>query len=169
MRHWWQLLSLKRKLLLIIQSINIFTLLLASVVFMMFVWINVRRSLAWDVTATADMIANNSTAALAFNDPAGGREVLQALKAHPYLTDAWLYDKNKRLFASFNSDRIAPISSPDGIRFRGNKLIVVRPVLLNGKRIGTICVENGLGMLYERIRVYGITTLVVLIGVILLS
>ncbi len=171
--RWWQNISLKRKLLLIILLTSSATLLLACTLFMFGSWFSIRRSLTKDLTVAADIVAKNSTAALAFNDPDNGRETLQAIRAQPHIIVVCLFDKDARLFTSFTqggTSAVLPAApGPDGTRFEPNRLIIVRPVLLNDKRIGTIYVESGLGILYERLRIYGVIALGVLIVAFLLS
>jgi len=160
--------GLQDKLMLIIQITSAAALLLASVAFMGNVWFTTRRTMANDLAVLADVLAANSTAALSFNDASSGRETLQALRARPHILRADLYNKNDQPFASFIGEEgnpLAPVSppGPDGERYEGNSLKVVRPVVLNNKHIGTLCIESDLHPLYDRLRVYGLMTVFVLL------
>ena len=172
--HWWRSLGLRHKLVIIIQLTSSVAVMLACAAFMVYTWINVRRVMANDLTILGDVIANNSTAALSFDNATDGREVLQALRARPHIVRADLYDKNGRHFAAFvneGADPLARVPTPgaDGARFEDGSLRIVRPVVLDNKRIGTLLIESDLVPLYEQVRVYGIAALVVLVVSILIS
>ena len=62
-------LSIKRKLTLMIMAISVFALLLSYALFMVYDRIVDRRELVLDETTLAELIGNNSTAAITFNDP----------------------------------------------------------------------------------------------------
>src|ERR1035441_143364 len=54
------------------------------------------------LSALADVVGQNSTAALNFNDPAAAVEVLEALRAEPPVITACLYDSSGILFAQYH-------------------------------------------------------------------
>ena len=171
---WWRSLGIRRKLILVIQLISSVALLVACAAFMLYVWIAMRRAMAEDLTVLANVLANNSTAALTFGDGASGRESLQPLRARPHILRADLYDKNGQYFASYvgeDGDPLAPPPppGPDGERFEGDSLKIVRPVVLNNKRLGTLSIQSDLQPLYERLQLYGTGVIVALLIAILIS
>lgn len=172
--NWWRSLGVRRKLMLVIQLTSSVGVTVACVVFLLYVWVNVREVLARDLIVLADVIANNSTAALTFSDAAAGRETLQALRARPHILRADLYDKDGQLFASFLGEEGTPLipappPGPDSERFENERLMVTRPVVLNNKRVGTIYIESDLDPLYERVRVYSLAAVFVLLVAIAVS
>jgi|GEM_PF-2832677 len=167
MRRWPQM-GVRRKLLLMMQVTSGVAVLLACAVFMAYIWFNVRKVLARDLIVLADVIANNSTAALTFDDAAAGRETLQALRARPHILRADLYDRNGQLFASFVGPDGDPLASPpppppDGEQFGKDRLKVTRPVALQNRRIGTIYIESSLEPVREQLRVYGVAAIFVIL------
>ena len=50
------------------------------------------------------IISSNSTASLAFDNPADGTEILAALKTEPHIVAACLYDKDGKLFSRFPAE-----------------------------------------------------------------
>lgn len=146
-------LSIRRKLMLIILSTSGIVLLLTAVAFISYEWITFRRGLVVNVTTLARVVADNSTAALAFRSPADAREVLNALKAEKTIIAAVLYDHDGELFA-FYPDNLKPDLFPDkppadGYRFQESHLIVVQPVIESQERYGTLFIRASLGLIYQ--------------------
>jgi len=158
-------LSIRRKLMVIILSTSGVVLLLTAVAFLSYEWITFRRGLVMNVTTLAQVVAANSTAALAFRSPADAREALNALKAEETIIAAVLYDRDGELFA-FYPDNLKPELFPDkpgldGSRFQENHLIVTQPVIESKERYGTLFVRASLGGIYQSLLNY--TKIVILI------
>lgn len=76
---------------------------LASAVFVGLEYNNFRRALVQQLTATAQIISSNSTAAILFDDPASARETLSALDARPNVEQAIIFTPNGRMFANHSA------------------------------------------------------------------
>ena len=76
-------LSIKRKLMLIILLTSCLALLVACVAFILHARVTYRIALSNDRATLAEIIAANSTAALAFDDPIAAEEMLATLQAKP--------------------------------------------------------------------------------------
>src|SRR5256714_6319977 len=105
------------------------------------------------------MVGNNSTAALKFDDAPGAKEVLSALRAESNIVAAWLCLSNGSAFASYSRDGQAPGRSPkdtmgEGVKFMGDYLMLVRPIINRGERVGTVCLKSDLKALSARYRDY---------------
>ncbi len=83
--------SIGRKLTAIILSITAITLLLACGVMISYDMIMNRRAMVTDASTLADMVADNSTAALTFHDVQAAQEVLRSLRTQPHITAAGLF------------------------------------------------------------------------------
>jgi diguanylate cyclase (GGDEF)-like protein len=73
-------------------------------------WVNTSSSvlqLNQRLTTLADIIGQNSTAALDFNDRKAAAEVLQALASEPSVVSACLYDRAGHLFSEYAHGRLA--------------------------------------------------------------
>ena len=136
---------IKRKVMLTIVSASMVTLLLAFLSLLIFQCFNARATLKRTLQVQAEIIADNSTAALTFADRKAGNEVLAALKAQRHVLKASLYRADRQLFAQFgpesDQDELTPGLMPMGFHFEGSQLVLLRPVTLNAKSIGTLCLR----------------------------
>src|ERR1700680_666501 len=112
---------IKRKLMLVILVTSSFALLLMGSAVITYELITFRRSLVANISVLGKIIASNSTAALAFQDPKNAKEILSALAAEHQIAAAAIYDGRGRLFASFPSETqlsdFAPRPRRDGYSF----------------------------------------------------
>ena len=160
-------LPIRRKLTLITMISSTVALLLACAAFVVHDVATSRDHMVKDLTAHADIVGNNSTAALIFGDEEDARQNLASLRAERHLTDAAIYDLDGRLFASFCRDGAPVLPEPGaaaGHVFRDKHLELIRPILLHGKPVGTIYVRTDLGAMYERVGRYAVITALVLLG-----
>jgi diguanylate cyclase (GGDEF)-like protein len=101
----------------------------------------------------ADVVGQNSTAALNFNDSTAAVEVLEALHAEPPVMSACLYDVSNHLFAQYRRQGETqdcpadlPRIAPAGRSFSS----VIRPVLRHGELVGTLFLSSDLQDLEKR-------------------
>src|SRR2546423_5020336 len=151
--------SLQRKQTLIIMLTSTAALLLACIGFVVYEAITFRAQMTRHLTTVAEMVGNNSTAALKFDDAPGAKEVLSALRAESNIVAAWLCLSNGSAFASYSRDGQAPGRSPkdtmgEGVKFMGDYLMLVRPIINRGERVGTVCLKSDLKALSARYRDY---------------
>jgi signal transduction histidine kinase len=156
---------INRKLWLAMLLTSSFALLLMGTSLIGYEVITFRRSLAASINMLAQIIGSNSTAALAFQDKKTGQEVLGALAAERQITAAALYDDQGKLFASFPatilSSEFPARPGNDGYAFDKAHLIMFRPIVQEGDRLGTIFLRADLDQMYSRILVYGALLMVV--------
>ncbi len=133
------------------------TLLLAGAAYVTYDLITFRQAMSRDLMILADIIGNNSTAALAFDDQQAGAATLASLRAQEHIASACLYGKEGRLFAAYAPGEPSPRPLPprDGCRRsdRGH-LAVSRPIVFDGEPIGTIYISSDLDEFYGRLRRY---------------
>ena len=148
----FQSMSFRTKLTVLVTTATALALVLVGTAVVVFDYVQMRKGILREVTTQANISASNSTAALAFEDPEAAAEVLAALEADPYLIAAGTYDHSGELFASFRrrgSDVGFPrVTDEVGHRYEGDTLIVVRPVVMDGETIGTVCIQYDLKGLY---------------------
>ena len=117
-------------------------LLVAILVLFIFQVLNFRSNFQRDTSALATVIANQSTAALQFDDSKTAIEVLGSLKDKLTVVSASLVLPNSKLFAHFGKEEDAPALAqfppPGQFHFTRDYLLVTQPVLLKGERIGTL-------------------------------
>lgn len=170
---WLQDLPIRRKLTLAILVTCSVVLFLACAVLGIYQIFDSRQTVVRDTTVLADVLAKNTQAALTFQDETAAQQTLLALQAEPSVVAACLYDGNGKPFANYSreeADMRCPIQpAVDGYHFDQGYLMVFRPVFLNDKRIGTICLQAGLEGMYNRLRLLMGIGAVVLIGSVLVA
>ena len=158
---------IKQKLVITIVVTTAVALLLAGVGIVVFDTIVFRGYLERDLSALARIIADNSTAALAFNDPDSAAETLGALRARTHLVKACIYRRDGSVLASYTRQGATagcPAAAPhDEPLVTSRDLTISRAIVLSDRRIGTLVVLYDLGEISERTRLYGATVLVVLL------
>src|SRR5277367_782542 len=156
-----------QKLVIITMATTAVAMLLAGAGIVLADAILFRGYLQRDLSALTRIVADNSTGALAFEDPGSAAQTLGALRARPYVNGACIYRSDGSMLAQYARDqgfRCPPPDREQAIHFSGVNLVGSQPILLNGRRIGTLMLEYGLGEVAERIRLYGTTVLAVLLA-----
>ena len=154
-------LSIRHKLTLIITVTTCLAILLAGAAFLSFDIYNFRHSSVRDLETLTQVLGSNSTAAMTFNDPTSGNEVLQALSANERVLGACVYRHDGQLFSRYarpsaGADADCPAPEADASRFEPRRLVVFRKVLLDGQPIGTIFLASDLEDLSQLLRLYSI-------------
>jgi signal transduction histidine kinase/CheY-like chemotaxis protein len=157
MPAYFRNLAVARKLQLAGMLVGLIATLLGSAWLLIDEQIQGRETIRHDVEVLADIFSANSTAALTFNDPGAARELLATLQAKGHITAAFLYSAEGKPFASYRRDRaprdaFAPRIESDGSRYESNRLIVLKSIVSNGQKIGTVALESDLGELNRELR-----------------
>ena len=113
----------------------------------------VQKEIVRQADVLAGVIGENAASSIVFNDPETATSMLAALRAQPDVLGAFLYDREGKLFASYGREKAPAAVPPTGTRV-GEVITVTRPVTFNDARVGTVHVQNGLGVLRERRRQY---------------
>src|ERR1700728_112686 len=92
-------LRIEQKLMVIIMLTSSAALVLAGFGIVISNSMLFREYLKRDLSALARIIADNSTAALAFDDPVSAAETLGALRAKPHVVNACIYRANGTMLA----------------------------------------------------------------------
>jgi PAS domain S-box-containing protein len=121
-----------------------------------------REYLQRDLITLAEIVADDSMAALEFDDADAARQTLEALRARPRLEAACTYRINGAVFAEFTRDggfRCPPPAPAGTIGFGKSELAISQPIRLKGTQIGSLMLFYSLGEIPERMRLYGSTVL----------
>ena len=89
-------------------------LLLAAIGIVTFDAALFRRSLIFDLSALSRIIADNSTAAIVFDDPRTASETLAALRARPHLVTACIYRADGSILARYARQEATSVCPPPG-------------------------------------------------------
>jgi signal transduction histidine kinase/ActR/RegA family two-component response regulator/HAMP domain-containing protein len=158
-----QTFTIKQKLKLITMASSTVALLLVAVAFLTYEYFAYRQAMVRDLSTQAEIIGNQSTAALTYDDKNNARDILRALNAKKNIVAAGLYEQNGDLFASYfvperNNSQPMPLrAGPDGWRFSDDFLVLFRPIEMNGECIGTIYLKSDLTELHTRLERYAAT------------
>jgi len=111
--HWLRSLPMRRKLTVSILLVSSLASLLACAVFGAYDWVTYRQAMQRDLTTLGGVLANNSTAAITFQDANTAEEVLRGLRVHPRIMAAALYRRDRNLFALYGRGDLAePVPRP---------------------------------------------------------
>ena len=148
-------------------------LLLTCTSFFAYEFLTFRQTALRQLATQGEIVAANSTAALAFENDDDAKEILSALKAERHIVAASLYDEAGRLFSKYPAD-IPDSSLPatperDGYRLEHSHLAGFQPVVQGAKRLGTLYLKSDMGAMYERFRLYGLIALLVIVSSFLLA
>lgn len=151
---------IRRKVLVAIVGTTSICLLITALVFVVYNWFSVRKTLNDNLSAVAEVFTLNTTAALSFNDATAANEMLSSLQAKQEVTQACLYKidgSGQHLFSHYTRDKntilLCPEKPPSKNTYSYNKLEVVNPVILGDERIGSIYIARGLNDLWASTRI----------------
>jgi signal transduction histidine kinase/CheY-like chemotaxis protein/uncharacterized membrane protein affecting hemolysin expression len=119
-----------------------------------------RKTKARDLTTMAEIVGNESTGALSFEDQDRAKEILSAFPAEKHVVAAALYDKDGRLLASYSGSKgaigIAPDhpGSADDPVVQGDTLVLFHKIKQAGDFAGTLYLRSDLMELHERFMHY---------------
>lgn len=158
---------IRRQVMAVILLTSGAVLLLTCAVFIVSEWVTFRNGLVQNLSTLARIAAENSSAALAFENESDAEAVLSALRIERNVVAACLYDRNGRLFAGYPTnlpaDAFPPAPGPDGHRFLPSYLTLFQPVSESGSRLGTLYLKSDVSALYERLRLFGVIVVVVIL------
>src|ERR1043166_4913913 len=125
--HLFESASIQRKQTLIIMLTCGVALLLACITFAGYDMFTFRQAMVRDLSTLAEIVGNNSTAALDFNDPRSVGEILSTLKAEHNLASACVYTKDGEVFSIYDNANdpktfVAPAVQTDGHNFSEKSL-----------------------------------------------
>lgn len=146
-------LPIRRKLMAIILMTNVMVMLLMGFSFLTYQYLTFRQATRQRVVSTGEIIAANSTAALAFDSRADATETLSALQFQPHMVAACLFDRHGKLFAQYptngNAGSFPLPPGMGGYRFAHSHLTGFQPVTQDGKTLGTLYLDLDTGAMLE--------------------
>src|SRR5690348_11133094 len=92
---------IQRKVMTILLLTSGTVLVLTCAAFVAYDLVTFPRATVRQLSTLGEIVATNSTAALAFDNQSDAAEVLSALRAEPHITIAALYDRRGVIFATF--------------------------------------------------------------------
>jgi signal transduction histidine kinase len=165
--------SLKKKLIWTNLLVSAGALLVASAALIAYEVSSFRLSLVRSLFIDAQIVGSNSASALLFGDPDSARNTLSALRASPNILFAGIYSPDGQPFAMYWRDTAGvppalpqiPGAGTETHWFVDSEAILIRPVVLQGKRIGTVYLKADMTEVWTRLTRYaGIVIAVLLIS-----
>ena len=158
--------SIRHKLVFVMMITNAVSVLIASGAFVANDYIMFRNGIIRDTSILAGMVADNCTAALAFEDARSATSILSSLKSQPQIEFSSIHTLNGDELARYMRDTSQPPPPlgqlPDsGHLLLDGALYIVKPVVYNGEHIGTLYIRHNLKELHSRIAVYSGSALLV--------
>lgn len=168
-RSFIQKLPISKKLIFIAMTSTVLALFVAGTAFTIFTRKQVKSSMVEDLSALAMLIADRSNAAILFDDPNLALENLASLRVKTSVTGACIYTENGDLFAAYNANGVVaePFPPPEKkirFRFESGKLLVFEPMIMEGERVGTVCIRATLSELDTLWQQYLISLLLIIAG-----
>jgi C4-dicarboxylate-specific signal transduction histidine kinase len=154
--------------MLIVMTASCAALLLACLTFVVSDVFNYREVMLRDLSTRAQIIGNNSTAALSFGEPKPVEEIMAALSADPRLVAACVFTADNQVFAQYrraNSAESLPSRNTDrNAWFTWDCLYLFSDIDFNGRRIGTVFLQSDLQGLRSRVKGNAIITALVMLA-----
>lgn len=141
---------IRRKVMVVILATTVVVMVLMSGAFVTYEVVTIRRNTVIRLSTLGQIIAANSTAALAFENQEDARETLSALSVEKHVLAASLYDTEGRLFSkypdSLPADSLPAKPGAAGYVYAHSRLSGFQPVIQGGnKQLGTLYLEYDSG------------------------
>ncbi len=113
------------------------------------------RQMRQDAVVMAGVVANNSIAALSFEDAVAAQEIVDGLRVDPYLGSAGLWDAEGEPLALYQRSDWTEIKVPapreSSVQFTRRAVEVTQPVRFNGRQIGAVTLQMDMNRFYDRL------------------
>ncbi len=175
-------LSIKQKIIFIIMITSTLVLLVATLAFVFNDLHTVKKNISENLRSIAKIIANNSTAAIEFNDREAALEILSSLVNERYIISATLYTDDGIAFVNYFNPLISEkqrLSDPylpknwkgmsDGVRILKDRFEAFQKIYLNDKIIGALIIKYDLEAMKSRIYGYMMIAAIVLMALIAIA
>src|SRR5688572_2418407 len=164
--------SIQRKLTSAIMGTTVTVLLLTVIGFVSYELVTFNRWMENYVGTLGQIIADNSTAALQFDNPTDARQTLSTVSIERHVVAAALYDTNGALFARWPPDapskEVPQRPEEDGFHYEKGALVFFLPVE-DESGLGALYLRSDVGARRERWGPYAVIVSIVLVVSILVA
>jgi len=169
MTPFFNQISIRHKLFVIVMLVSGAAVLTASAIFSVNDRFATRKALSYVVSSQAVIVAQNSSAALAFLDRQAADDILSALSVQQHIVHVGLYDKEQKLFTEF-------VQNPELVASLPESLVEIKqypsvayfelfePIVVDSEEIGTLYVKADLNQLGITFGGYSQIIIFVLLG-----
>lgn len=156
--------SLARRITVLNIMVSAAAVVLACVAFLAYEVNSFRVNIDNDLSIQAQIIGSNAASALIFSDRASAEKTLAALQASPHITYAAIYTPTGQFFAGYWRDKrgerealpVPPTLTSESHWFANWNVTLVRPIVFDGKNIGTVYIRSDLQGLISRAGTYAL-------------
>ncbi len=170
--RWFLKHSFKHKTLAIAVLSSSLALILMSVFIFIYNLSTANNELVEKIQIQADILSQNSAAALVFKDKQTAEKILTAVAKDDQISFVALYDlKNHSLFADYSNDSLQknalPVLPPDwrGVKYNNDNIQIVVSVIWNDEELGLILIQTELFKLRQMM----INQALIILGIFILS
>ena len=160
--------SIRRKLTRIVMASSCAALLLACTGFVINDVFSYRRVMLKDLSMRAQIVGNNSTAALSFGDPKTVEEIMSVLSADPHLVTACVFDAENRVFARHPGSGLKILfperAGSQEAWFTPGHVNALYSITVNDRKIGSLFLQSDLRGLYSRVWYNSMITVLVMLA-----
>jgi signal transduction histidine kinase/DNA-binding response OmpR family regulator len=164
--------SISKKLTWMNMLVSAAALLLACGGFCAYDLYSFRDALVRNVSIQAQIIGDNTTSALLFDDPHSAEKTLLALVANRHLMYAQIYKHDGQPFAAYWRERageplpgpVIPSGQTQIYWFRNGHLGLARSIIFEGKPTGIVYISSDLGAMTDRLKSYAVIIVVVFLA-----
>ncbi len=160
-------LKIKGKLISITLLTSVIGLLVAGIALIGYDQKTTQQYMKTELSVIAKIIADRSTAAMAFEDKNLASENLAALKARASIISACIYDNTGALFATYTngkSDSPCPAKPSDqSSKFNKDSFHLFQPIIIENDRVGTVYIRSDLRDIDTRLYNFAIAVSIVII------
>lgn len=161
--------SIKRKTIAVIMLTSTIALTVTIAAFLIYDLIAFRQTMVRNLQTQGQIVAGNSSAAVAFKSENDARDILAALRAEPHIVRAALYDEKGNLFVKYPpevsiADHLVEPSPASQTRFERKRLTLYEPVTQSGSRLGTLYLESDLRAISSRLKLYAAVSILIMLG-----
>ncbi len=152
-------LPIRRKLVVLGWATSLSALLVSTIVFVTSAYFIGRNNALMGSEILASIIADNLTAAAMFEDKTSAAETIRALRSTPTVNLACVYTKDHALLAQMlaSAGHACPVSPPPDQRSAGMRtLTIVRPIMMEQRRVGTLYIESNVVRVTDQLRLQGL-------------
>jgi signal transduction histidine kinase len=162
--------TIRRKLIAVMMVVCIVSLLASGTAFILWNLGMYRQATANNLMVTASIMANQTKAALAFEDTKDAEKTLASLAAQPSIVAADLHAKDGKHFVSYAREKgQKPVEDLENVQsgytFHGDNILVNQPIEVDGEKIGTVTIVSDVSqitkMLNHSVRIVGCVILTV--------
>ena len=151
---------IREKITFVIMLISGVVLLLAFAALFCFQAYTLKRHSAHELAVVGEITAHNCAPAVMFQDEGAAGQILAGLKTMPQIVAARLELRDQQRLAFFGAVRdeleIKATRLNSGFRIDGNRILLAQPVMLEGKREGTLYLLADLqAMTSQLLKLYG--------------